>query len=142
MDDDLIMCQWYNSNLITSLYLKKLYKRRREQIRTRNDLNNSCLQHPGQSSWVSLYNFGDDESFINTVGINRSGFERLLSKFRTFYRHKFHLGRGGRPAKILPCQALGILLQFYASTSEMKLIAQLHGCRKNVVSRVVVFFCF
>ncbi len=30
-----------------------------------------------------------------------------------------------------------MLLQFYASTSELKTIGQLHGCRKNTASRII-----
>ena len=44
---------------------------------------------------------------------------------------------GGRPSKITANQALGMILQFYASALELKTIAQLHGLRKNTASRIL-----
>ena len=117
--------------------LNLLLLRRREQIRTRNDFKNQAIVDPEHSSFSVLYKNGSDEDFINILGLNREGFHILLGRFRRFYREKYKEGRGGRPQKVDSCQALGLLLQFYAPTSELKLIGQLHGVRKNTASRIL-----
>ena len=120
-----------------AVLLATLLQRRRMQIKTRNDVNTISLPSPEQSSWQYLYKNGDDQSFINIIGINKSTFKMLLKLFSLHYKHKYHLGKGGRPSKLSTSQTLGMLLQFYASTSEMKSIAQLHGLRKNLASKII-----
>ena len=84
-----------------------------------------------------LYKNGNDEALINVIGLNRRGFERLLKPFAKYYVVKYHLGRGGRPTKVPKSQALGMLLQFYASSIELKTLAQLHGVQKDVAARIL-----
>ncbi len=100
--------------------------RHRITVRSRNDISNTALCTPDKSSWVFLDKSSSDESFLNIVGLNRSGFDRLFRKFKRYYTFRFVGPRGGRPSKLSKRQALGMLLQFYASTSELKQIAQLH----------------
>ena len=107
------------------------------QIRTRNDLDIRALHIPEVSTWQHLYKNGNDEALINVIGLNRRGFERLLKPFAKYYVVKYHLGRGGRPTKVPKSQALGMLLQFYASSIELKTLAQLHGVRKDVAARIL-----
>ena len=104
-------------------HLKLLYLRRRMQIRTRNDINNQALPKPEESAWAHLYTRGDDASFINIIGIDRATFESILIPFSRYYQVRYHLGKGGRPSKISTTQAQGMLLQFYASTLELKNLA-------------------
>jgi hypothetical protein len=112
--------------------------RHRITVRSRNDISNTALCTPDKSSWVFLDKSSSDESFLNIVGLNRSGFDRLFRKFKRYYTFRFVGPRGGRPSKLSKRQALGMLLQFYASTSELKQIAQLHGLRKNTASRLLI----
>ncbi len=119
----LLLQQKELNDQIMNLTLLKL----RDQIRTRNDLNNNSIPKPEQSAWNYLYKNGDDQSFINSIGIDRQAFQYLLSKFSKTYRHKYQCGKGGRPSKLSTCQSLGMLLEFYASPSELKQIAKLHG---------------
>jgi hypothetical protein len=84
-----------------------------------------------------LYVHGDDESLISVIGLNRNGFDMLLATFKTHYSVKYNKGKGGRPSKVDTAQALGMVLQFYASASELKTIAMLHGCRTNTASRIL-----
>ena len=107
------------------------------QIRTRNDLDIRALHIPEVSTWQHLYKNGNDEALINVIGLNRRGFERLLKPFAKYYVVKYHLGRGGRPTRVPKSQALGMLLQFYASSIELKILVQLHGVRKDVVARIL-----
>ena len=121
------------NDLLLLLLLKE-----REITRTRNDLNNDALVTPEQSPWAQLWKNGDDMSFTNAIGIPRQAFIKLHRHFKQFYcRSRSEMKKGGRPTKVSSEQALGLLLQFYASTSELKLVAQLHGCRKNTASRII-----
>ena len=94
MSSLLLFCVCEQELLDTELLIN-LMRRRKEQIRTRNDINNQALPLPEQSSWKYLYHSGNDQSFINILGIDRSGFNRLLLRFRRYYNHKFHLGKVG-----------------------------------------------
>ena len=105
------------------LLLSLVIERRKMQIRTRNDLDIRALHIPEVSTWQHLYKNGNDEALINVIGLNRRGFERLLKPFAKYYVVKYHLGRGGRPTKVPKSQALGMLLQFYASSIELNTLA-------------------
>ena len=120
-----------NALLLLYLIKKKL------QIRTRNVLNNRALPNPANSSWSYLYKYGDDESFISAVGVSRAGFELLYDNFKKKFIIKYNRKKGGRPSKVCKRQALGLLLTFYASTTELKTLGQLHGVRPNTASRIL-----
>lgn len=117
--------------------LALIMERRRLQLRTRNDLDIGALHTPEASTWQHLYRNGCDEALINVIGLNRHGFETLLTTFSKYYVVRYHLGKGGRPSKVPKSQALGMVLQFYASSVELKTIAQLHGVRKDLASRIL-----
>jgi hypothetical protein len=51
--------------------LVALLRRRREQIRTRNEFSSNAVQPPTECSWTYLWKNGNDESFINLIGISR-----------------------------------------------------------------------
>jgi hypothetical protein len=116
-----------------------LLLRKREQIRTRNDLRNSALCKPADSSWAHLYTNGDDASFINVIGITRGAFDNLHKQFQLEYNRlsRNHSKKGGRPNKVDSTQALGMILQFYSSTIELKNLGQLHGVVKSVCSTIL-----
>ena len=118
-------------------YLKAVLRRRREQIRTRNDFEAAAVPPPSQSSFVTLMKHGSNEAFLNILGVDRPGFRLLASRFKNYYRHKFQEGRGGRPAKILFVQALGMVLQFYAAPIEIKTVGQLHGVRRPLATEII-----
>ena len=118
-------------------YLISLMRRRKEQIRTRNDFENAAVPEPSQSPWASLIKYGSDQAFINILGVDRAGFRLLASKFKNYYRHKFREGRGGRPAKVLFVQALGMVLQFYTAPIEIKTLGQMHGVRRSKATEIL-----
>jgi len=120
----------------TNHYLA-LLRRRKEQIRTRNEFEISAVPRPEESSWSYLSRFGSDKALVNLIGINRYGFNRLVKKFRLYYPHRFNKGKGGRPAKVLFPQALGMLLQFYTSPMELKTLGQLHGVRRDQAAKII-----
>ena len=109
----------HNLVLLGFLLMKK-----KMQIRTRNRVKVAALPDVPYSSWSTLYENGDDEDFISILGINRSGFKRLLKGFARHYAYNCSK-KGGRRPIIDQAQALGLLLQFYASTLEYKTLAQL-----------------
>jgi hypothetical protein len=130
---------WYNylfeddEERIRLLLLKK-----KLQIRTRNDLNVGSLVSPEQSPWSRVWSHGDEESFINITGIGRQAFIDLRREFRKHYRIFSGTRKGGRPARIDSTQALGLILQYYCSSGELKDIALQHGLRKNTASRLII----
>ena len=53
--------------------IANLNRRRKEQTRKKNDINNQALPLPEQSSWKFLYHSVDDQYFVNVLGIYRRG---------------------------------------------------------------------
>ena len=51
----------YEQEFIDTELIVNLIRRRKEQIRTRNDINNQSLPLPEQSSWKFLYHSGDEQ---------------------------------------------------------------------------------
>jgi hypothetical protein len=109
----------------------------RSCMKERNVLSMAALPIPIESPWAHLVRGGDDPCFIAATGLDKVGFYNLLEKFRHYYTHRYHLGRGGRPSKVDTAQALGIVLQFYRSPIEQSNLGQLHGCRANTLSRIL-----
>lgn len=123
---------------INLLRQEALMLRRREQIRTRNDVRKECLVPTHQCSWSHLFANGNDEAFISAMGVNKRGFDILWREFRKHYEVKYLRGKGGRPSTVTPCQALGMLLQFYASEVDLKSIALLHGVPRATASKTLL----
>ncbi len=83
------------------------------KARTRNEITNACIPTPSQSAWAILDRYGNDQAFINQIGLNRTGFENLLPYFNRHF-HVYNDGvQGGRPSKLSKRQSLGLLLQYY-----------------------------
>jgi hypothetical protein len=114
-----------------------LAMRLREQIRTRNYLKDMSLTTPEKSAWAKLYRDGDDQAFISSFGLNRAGFSSLLTEFEKHYRVKYGTVKGGRPTRVSNCQALGMVLQFYAAPMELKTLSLLHGVPLTTASRTL-----
>lgn len=109
--------------------------RRRMQIRTRHDTNSHCLPHPSTSASVSLLRSMDDVAYISRLGLPAATFHKLLQQFHHFIpRHNPH-GLGGRPPKLNPAQALALVLEFYASTCELKTLGALYGITPRQAGR-------
>lgn len=109
--------------------------RRRMQIRTRHDTNSHCLPHPSTSASVSLLLSMDDVAYISRLGLPAATFHKLLQQFHHFIpRHNPH-GLGGRPPKLNPAQALALVLEFYASTCELKTLGALYGITPRQAGR-------
>ena len=63
---------------LSTLNTLLLLRRKDQEIRTRNNLSTQALPTQTRSSWSYLDRYGNDEDFINTVGIKRNAFDRLL----------------------------------------------------------------
>jgi hypothetical protein len=114
-----------------------LLRRKKLQIRTRNDIKISSLPHPDDSAWAFLYRTGDDCSFINIIGIRKQTFLHIAFYFAQHFKWKFCTAKGGRSSKLSTEQCLGLLLQFYASTSELKQLSQIHGVLKAYAGKTI-----
>jgi hypothetical protein len=101
-------------------------KRRRMQIRTRNDAKGGSVPHPTESPWAYLFRTFNDVAYISRLGIPVHAFNMILRHFWRRVPHD-HPGKRGRKPKILPSQALGLILEFYASKGEAKQLGASHG---------------
>ena len=103
-----------------------LLKRRRLQIKTRNDARCDSIPHPSESAWVHLSRTLDDVSYVARLGIPVSAFNLVLRHFWARVPHDAR-GKRGRKPRILPSQALGLMCEFYASKGEAKQLGASHG---------------
>jgi len=111
-----------------------LLKRRRLQIKTRNDARCDSIPHPSESAWVHLSRTSDDVSYVARLGIPVSAFNLVLRHFWARVPHDAR-GKRGRKPRILPSQALGLICEFYASKGEAKQLGASHGLTSRQTSR-------
>jgi len=103
-----------------------LNERRRMQIRTRNDAGKDSVPPPHLSPSMYLLRSASEVAFISRLGIPMTAFRLLLQDFRRLVPHR-KVGCPGRPPKLIPAQALALVLEFYASTCELKSLGALYG---------------
>ena len=109
-------------------------KRRRMQIRTRNDAEGDSVPHPTESAWACLFRTFDDVAYVSRLGIPVAAFQTILRYFWRRVPHDYP-GRKGRKPKIVPSQALGLILEFYASKGEAKQLGAAHGLTSRETNR-------
>ncbi|KAI9915318.1 hypothetical protein PsorP6_008347 [Peronosclerospora sorghi] len=82
---------------------------------------------------------GGDREFLNTVVLTRDAFDNLARRFSQYYVVRLGPGRSGRPSRLADKRSvLGLLLHYYASTSERKTLCELFGCPPSTTSRVLL----
>lgn len=93
-----------------------------------------CPHWFGQFSLRQVYNHGDDDAWLNTIGFPRSVFMNvLLPPFSRRYLRKVSGAR--RPPTLKLCDVLGLVLMFLNSTSQTKSLCLIFGVAPSVLTR-------
>jgi len=76
--------------------------------------------------------------FMSFIGVSYRCFDRLLKKFSPIYRPPpVNPFKAGRPPRILPHQALAVLLMFYCSTADTKFLGLVHNLTTRRVNDII-----
>jgi hypothetical protein len=110
----------------------------RESIRERNYLTKACLVLPCKSPWQTLYETGNDQNFINVVGITRQGFNYLLIKFDETFTRQWNCQSGRPPTLKYKHAILGLVLTFYCDKCCQKALCLEFGVPPATLSRLLL----
>ena len=76
--------------------------------------------------------------FLEYVGVPYRVFSKLLRRFSPLYRKPpSNPARPGRPPKILPHQALSLLLMFYCSSADTKYLGLIHNLTRRRCNDII-----
>ncbi|OQR85785.1 hypothetical protein ACHHYP_11369 [Achlya hypogyna] len=113
--------------------------RLRGLLRERSFIHSSSLLcDQTEAPWYHFYMRRDVPSFISLVSLTSAAFDALLSVFAYFYVVISGPGRRGRPSRIprLHC-VLGLLLTYYTTPTEQKLMCKSFAVAPSTLSRVL-----
>ena len=130
---------------------KKLRLEEAQRVRNRSGgIRRAALQHPKYSSFMRLYNSGNDPSLIALCGFDHESFESLLKLFTPLFNSwspypqkankKFHMrrvrqtGRTGRKRQIDATICLGLVLAWTRTRGSTIPLQVIFGMTANPVS--------
>jgi hypothetical protein len=115
-----------------------LLMRLRGMIRERSYLTSQALIPSATSPWNQLDKAGTDKNFLNILGLTRGVFDALLHVFSQHYIIRSGPGRRGRPTRLLDKRTvLALLLHFYTSMLDIKILCELFGSPPSTTQRTL-----
>ncbi|OQR97764.1 hypothetical protein ACHHYP_10059 [Achlya hypogyna] len=124
---------------VRRILLTAALMRLRGLLRERSFIHSSSLLcDQTDAPWYHFYMRRDVPSFISLVSLTPAAFDALLSVFACFYVVVSGSGRRGRPSRIprLHC-VLGLLLTYYTTPTEQKLLCKSFAVAPSTLSRVL-----
>jgi hypothetical protein len=122
---------------------RELLKLQISRCRESKEVKASMLPPPNKSVWYHIYGKRRDTAcgeslFLTYLGISPRKYCRLLRLFTPYYRPAYvNSFKKGRPLRILPHQALAVLLMFYCTTADPKVIGLVHNLTRRRVNATI-----
>ncbi len=109
----------------------------RLSIRHQAYLTLSCLKLPSTTPWYHFYAMANDTNFLAITAFMRDAFKYLLSFFKEDFIILSWPGKRGRPTHVADKHAmLGLILYYYARTTEFGTLQELFGIPPVTLSRI------
>ncbi|OQR89447.1 hypothetical protein ACHHYP_06286 [Achlya hypogyna] len=109
----------------------------RMRLKERYYITSNALISTADTPRHTMYAARDRSSFITSISIDPTSFDDLLRVFVTKYKRGGDPKARGRPPKTPKHVALALVLHFYSSPCEQKLLSELFGLPQSTCSRIL-----
>ena len=100
-----------------------------------NCIRKAALQSPSDCAWSRLYDHGEDNDFMTTMGVTRAVFTIILSSGFEEFLFPLRQSKAGVPRVATAASVLGLTLHHLSSTMRQTTLCQLFGFVQSTISK-------